>query len=312
MDELDVQGKKYISSKRGAELTGYAKDYIGQLARSGKVPGTRFGRAWFVEEAALLKHLGAEVTQAETEDVEEAPVVASKVPVTTQAKKPLLSHHMITPAVLPKTWSAVQYLNDDSDLFPVITPRIVDVPVAPKVVAEEKKPSVEIRVPVHVAPSTVSVEKRVAALVDGIRPRSAVLRVAQVSAPKLAATRAPAIRALPEQKKKEVTKAQAPQTPLRKSVAVRWSPGSFANAAAVFILVVGSLVSFSVMKNISLGGTEALTASSIYGLTDFLEVLENAHIFDAGIEAIRSFYMMLSQSFTMYLKTGFDFIVELL
>jgi hypothetical protein len=300
MDELDVQGKKYISSKRGAELTGYAKDYIGQLARAGKVPGTRFGRAWFVEEAALLKHLGAEVAQTETEHVDEAPVVVL-APAVTQAKKPLLSHHMITPSALPKTWSAVQYLNDDSDLFPVITPRIVDVPIAPKVIAEEvKKPPVEIKVPVHVAPSAVSVEKRVAALVDGIRPRSAVLRVAPI---------APATRKVPELKKIEEVKIQKP---LRKSIPVRWSPGSFANVAAVFILIFGSLASFSLMKNISLGGTEALTASSIYGLTDFLEVLQNARIFDAGVEAIRSFYMMFVQSFSMYLKTGLDFIVELL
>lgn len=306
MDELDVGGKRYISSKRGAELTGYAKDYIGQLARAGKVPGTRFGRAWFVEEAALLKHLGAEMTQ--TEEVVVAPpssnvAVSSMALNPVQAKKPLLSRHMITPAALPKTWSSVQYLHDDSDLFPAVSPHVVDVPIAPTPspmsAVGEKKES-EVRVPIHVAPSAVAVDKRVALLVDGIRPRSAILRVAQASV--MPTPKAPEI-------KKEANKSVAP---LRRSVPVRWSPGSFVNAVAVSIVVFGSLLSFSFMKNLSVGSTEVLTASSIYGLTDFLELLKNARIFDAGMETIRSFYTMLVESFSLYLKTGLTFILELL
>ncbi|MBY0539739.1 hypothetical protein K2P56_04940 [Patescibacteria group bacterium] len=311
MDELDVKGIKYISSKRGAELTGYAKDYIGQLARAGKVPGTRLGRAWFVEEAALLKHLGTDATSdvgAEIVSVQkskEETTPSTAVTSTTQAKKPLLSHHMITPAVLPKTWSSVQYLTDDSDLFPAIVPRVTDVPVAPKPLAEEKKNTseVSIPIPVHVPASVISVQKRVATLVDGIRPRSAVLRVA----PKTLPTSLPVARFVPEkvQKPKEYT------APLQKSLTVRWSPGSFANMAAVFVFVFGFLASFSFMKNSSFGGSEALTASTIYGLTDFFDVLKDARIFDAGMEAITGFYILLSQSFIAYLNAGISFVIEL-
>ena len=32
-DEMQIEGKPYISSKRASELSGYAQDYIGQLAR---------------------------------------------------------------------------------------------------------------------------------------------------------------------------------------------------------------------------------------------------------------------------------------
>lgn len=301
MDELDVQGKKYISSKRGAELTGYAKDYIGQLARAGKVPGTRFGRAWFVEEAALLKHLGSETQVAEVvPEVEEvsAPVLLT-APV--QAKKPLLSRHMIAPTALPKTWSSVQYLHDDSELFPVVVPRVAETAVPKPVVAvvEEKKASVEVRVPVHIAPSTVAVEKRVAALVDGIRPRSAVLRVAQSSAP--------IVRKAVEAKKEE----KLPAVPLKRSVSVHWSPGSFANAAAALILVFGSFGSFVFMNGVTFGTTENLTASAQYGLTDFLDVLKEARIADAGLETIRSFYDVFTDSFFVFLKKGADFTLSL-
>lgn len=56
MDEITIDEKKYISSKRAAELTGYAKDYVGQLCREGYVKATRVGRSWYVLEAAILDH----------------------------------------------------------------------------------------------------------------------------------------------------------------------------------------------------------------------------------------------------------------
>lgn len=46
--------KKYISAKRAAKLTGYAMDYIGQLARAGKLDAQIVGRSWFVAEESLL------------------------------------------------------------------------------------------------------------------------------------------------------------------------------------------------------------------------------------------------------------------
>lgn len=56
MDELDFDGKKYISSKRAATLTGYAKDYVGQLCREGRVDARLVGRSWYVYEESILKH----------------------------------------------------------------------------------------------------------------------------------------------------------------------------------------------------------------------------------------------------------------
>jgi hypothetical protein len=56
MDELIIDDKKYVSSKQAAKITGYAKDYIGQLCREGRVPARLVGRSWYVLEAAISDH----------------------------------------------------------------------------------------------------------------------------------------------------------------------------------------------------------------------------------------------------------------
>ncbi len=56
MDELIIGEKKYISSKQAAKVTGYAKDYVGQLCREGRVPARLVGRGWYVLESAINDH----------------------------------------------------------------------------------------------------------------------------------------------------------------------------------------------------------------------------------------------------------------
>lgn len=56
MDELVIADKKYLSSKQAAKVTGYAKDYIGQLCREGRVPARLVGRSWYVLESAIRDH----------------------------------------------------------------------------------------------------------------------------------------------------------------------------------------------------------------------------------------------------------------
>ena len=53
---FDIEGKKYISSKRAAEITGYTKDYVGQLCRMGKIDAKLIGRNWFVGEDSIRAH----------------------------------------------------------------------------------------------------------------------------------------------------------------------------------------------------------------------------------------------------------------
>ena len=56
MDEILIEEKKYVSSKQAAKMTGYAKDYIGQLCREGRVPARLVGRSWYVLESAIQDH----------------------------------------------------------------------------------------------------------------------------------------------------------------------------------------------------------------------------------------------------------------
>ena len=55
-EELILDGKRYISTKRAAQLTGYTKDYVGQLCRAGKIDAKLVGRSWYVNEEELRDH----------------------------------------------------------------------------------------------------------------------------------------------------------------------------------------------------------------------------------------------------------------
>ncbi|PIP87084.1 hypothetical protein COW81_02235 [Candidatus Campbellbacteria bacterium CG22_combo_CG10-13_8_21_14_all_36_13] len=55
-DYIFVEGNRYISAKKAAEITGYTSDYIGQIAREGKVRSKKIGRIRFVEEGELKEY----------------------------------------------------------------------------------------------------------------------------------------------------------------------------------------------------------------------------------------------------------------
>ncbi|HEY4502337.1 MAG TPA: hypothetical protein VJH21_00705 [Candidatus Paceibacterota bacterium] len=56
MEELVFEKKKYVSSRRAARISGYTKDYIGQLCRAGALPAKMVGRNWYIDEDALKEH----------------------------------------------------------------------------------------------------------------------------------------------------------------------------------------------------------------------------------------------------------------
>ncbi|MGD0328641.1 MAG: hypothetical protein ABSB00_02940 [Minisyncoccia bacterium] len=100
MDEILIEEKKYVSSKRAAKMTGYAKDYIGQLCREGRVPARLIGRNWYVLEAAIQDH-----KFGKTE-------IKSKEPV--KAISPALAG---TPVLSP-TWESPRYEASSEELLP--------------------------------------------------------------------------------------------------------------------------------------------------------------------------------------------------
>ena len=58
MDELEISGKRYISTKRAGKDHKYHADYIGQLIRGKKVDGQKVGRSWYVNADSLATYLG--------------------------------------------------------------------------------------------------------------------------------------------------------------------------------------------------------------------------------------------------------------
>ena len=72
MDELTIENQKYLSSKKSAKLTGYAKDYVGQLCREGRVEARLVGRNWYVLESSIMEHRfgPAEIKKDESQLVE--------------------------------------------------------------------------------------------------------------------------------------------------------------------------------------------------------------------------------------------------
>ena len=81
MDELEISGRRYISSRRAAKEHKYHSDYIGQLIRGGKVEGQKVGRAWYVDAESLATYLSKEKgTGALSVEEMVLPVVEKKVP----------------------------------------------------------------------------------------------------------------------------------------------------------------------------------------------------------------------------------------
>lgn len=99
MDELVIGEKKYISSKQAAKITGYAKDYIGQLCREGRVPARLVGRSWYVLESAIQDHRFGEAI-APTDN--EQPVATGPIGATWEAPR----YEAVNVEQLPETASS--------------------------------------------------------------------------------------------------------------------------------------------------------------------------------------------------------------
>lgn len=99
MNEIVIEDKKYISSKRAAEITGYAKDYVGQLCREGRIEARLIGRNWYILEAAIQDHrFGAEPV-AEVEKKEEEKQMQRFSQETWQAPRYEVAHQSDLPVI---------------------------------------------------------------------------------------------------------------------------------------------------------------------------------------------------------------------
>jgi hypothetical protein len=113
MNELTIDGKIYISSKKAAEITGYAKDYIGQLCREGHVDARMVGRSWYVLETSIRAHrFGGDPHAA---PIEAAPVVSAPDSVIDTWEKPTYIPEMAPSMPIPSVQRAAEP-DADTDL----------------------------------------------------------------------------------------------------------------------------------------------------------------------------------------------------
>lgn len=108
MDELTLNGEKYISSKQAAKITGYTKDYVGQLCREGKIVAQLVGRNWYISEKSIHKHR----FDLEDSSTTHKSVVHKVSIIHPQHKKSVdINDHV--------SRDTIRYTHDDEDLIPL-------------------------------------------------------------------------------------------------------------------------------------------------------------------------------------------------
>lgn len=288
MDELEIKGKKYISSKRASEISGYAKDYIGQLARGGKIDATRFGRAWYVSESALLAHMGGAALE-EVQAVQEIqPIAVNKVN-TSPAKKPILSPALYSPYNFPKTWSQVTYYEDNSEILPSL-------------IKKSTETSDEITNKTIVSSDTVDkkndersviLKKRIESLEKGIEIKKPIIRLPQVKA---------------------IDGVRIQSVPV--AVETKERPAPRYVRSLVPVLIAGSLLLFVLGASGLFFGSQTLystsnaeyTASVLPSFEYVIGIFMTSPLIQGGLEALTGLYQAVSGSFWQFFETGLDFV----
>jgi len=139
MDELVIGDKTYISSKRAAAITGYAKDYIGQLCREGRVEAKLVGRSWYVYEPSIKKHRFKEEGEVQTKETLTPDLIEEVIPVSVET-----SDKSNEQAV---SWESPRYEVEETPVIPQVTKteepaEVYEQPIQEEVVAPEEGPKV--------------------------------------------------------------------------------------------------------------------------------------------------------------------------
>ncbi len=112
---LSFEGKEHISASRASKITGYNQDYVGQLARAGKIPSRQIGNRWYVDREALIQHKAEKdallaAVQSESVGLRAAP----------QASELQASHERQQASPTPQ----LTYVAESRDLMPRIATKV--------------------------------------------------------------------------------------------------------------------------------------------------------------------------------------------
>lgn len=152
MDELEIEGRRYISTRRAAKEHKYTSDYVGQLIRGNKIIGKKVGRSWYVDEDSLNAYLSGEPAK---------PVVKVVAPVVEQPKPvERLVVEKVSPVVEPTT--PIAQVSVEEKVVPATQPDEPVVDVEEKVfepVIIKTTHTDEHRIPVRTAHNAADIQK---------------------------------------------------------------------------------------------------------------------------------------------------------
>lgn len=236
MDELQISGKRYISSRRIAKAHGYTSDYVGQLIRGGKILGQKVGRAWYVDEASFDAYLGKEAPAIMPT---EEPVVESIVKVSIGKKEVEKPQPVVdTP----------------------VEPEVVEEPIEPivieKIVVEEKQ-----QPPQPIRPVPLRVRTPAAAAVTTIAPTGLRYYADDVPAlpeirSSLKTSRQKSVYEAPEEIEESIAVFEEPVQKKRS----RFFTASALALAGLLIFVCSAVLSSATVLNLSIEGGNAANA----------------------------------------------------
>lgn len=302
MDELVLSGEKYISSKRASALTGYAKDYVGQLVRTGKVEATRVGRSWFVLERSILAHSGR---QSETEQSPQ--LRASKKQ---YELNPAVLRKYYAGAGLPSTWSEISYLADNSPIMPSIISK--SVPANSPVLESQNVANNIIMSDIDVRRAPLKIHVQSSTGDDDIRKQSTPAKITMPSSPSRVTAGFDGM-LLPKAIVKDATATAARMDAPRVSRLSRAKRKSQRTNIAVYgafasmMLVVGATV---MIGAVSPNTTEYNLGASYAGIDPIFSAASSQ--FEIGVEAIRSFATQLNNYSGVYFESALSYVAQLL
>jgi hypothetical protein len=97
-----LDGKEYFSAARASEVTGYHQDYIGQLARSGKIVSRQVGNRWYVERDSVIAHKKSKDDLLAAVQADAVGISVRREPNCEAQEAPLLSYHQESRALIPE------------------------------------------------------------------------------------------------------------------------------------------------------------------------------------------------------------------
>ena len=68
MDEIVIESRHYVSSRRAAEEIGFSQAYVTHLAREGILDARMIGGLWFISREALELHKAQATTRSDVPD----------------------------------------------------------------------------------------------------------------------------------------------------------------------------------------------------------------------------------------------------